>query len=57
MCSTILYSGLIRAVGVTPANAPEASVTPAISADLAKQAVFLKELPIDRAYLSSQRVA
>jgi Transposase DDE domain/Transposase domain (DUF772) len=51
-----LDSGLIRAVGVTPANAPEASVTPAISADLAKQAVFLKELHIDRAYLSSHLV-
>ena len=51
-----LDTGLIRAVGVTPANAPEASVTPAISADLAKQAVSLKELHIDRAYLSSQLV-
>ena len=51
-----LDSGLIRAVGVTPANAPEASVTPAISADLARQAVFLKELHIDRAYLSSHLV-
>ena len=48
-----LDTGLIRAVGLTSANAPEASVTPAISADLAKQTVFLKELHIDRAYLSS----
>jgi hypothetical protein len=51
-----LDTGLIRAVGITPANAPEASVTPAISADLAKQAVSLKELHIDRAYLSSHLV-
>jgi len=51
-----LDSGLIPAVGVTPANAPEASVTPAISADLATQAVFLKELHLDRAYLSSHLV-
>ena len=29
-----LDSGLIQAVGVTPANVPEASVTEAISADL-----------------------
>ena len=48
-----LDSGLIRAVGLTSANAPEASVTEAIRADLARQAVFLKELHIDRAYLSS----
>ena len=31
-----LDTGLIRAVGVTPANAPEASVTEAISADLGR---------------------
>ncbi len=29
-----LDSGLVRAVGVTPANAPEASVSEAIAADL-----------------------
>jgi hypothetical protein len=51
-----LDTGLIRAVGVTPANVPEASVTEAISADLATQAVSLKELHIDRAYLSSHLV-
>ena len=34
-----LDSGLIRAVGLTPANAPEASVTPAISQDLERQEV------------------
>jgi Transposase DDE domain len=52
-----LDSGFIRAVGITPANEPEASVTQAISVDLDRQEVYLKELHIDRAYLSSQRVA
>jgi Transposase domain (DUF772)/Transposase DDE domain len=51
-----LDSGLIRAVGITAANAPEASVTPAISEDLDRQAIHLKELYIDRAYLSSHLV-
>jgi Transposase DDE domain/Transposase domain (DUF772) len=51
-----LDTGLIRAVGLTPANAPEASVTEAISADLDRQQVALKELHIDRAYLSSHLV-
>ncbi len=51
-----LDSGLIRAVGLTAANAPEASVTQAISVDLARQAACLKELHIDRAYLSSHWV-
>jgi DDE family transposase/transposase-like protein DUF772 len=51
-----LDSGLIRAVGVTAANAPEASVTAAIVADLAAQRVTLGELHIDRAYLSSPLV-
>jgi transposase len=51
-----LDTGLVRAVGVTSANAPEASVTEGIEADLAAQAVQLSELHIDRAYLSSQLV-
>ena len=51
-----LDTGLIRAVGITPANVPEASVTEAISEDLKQQEVELKELHIDRAYLSSQLV-
>jgi transposase len=51
-----LDTGLIRAVGVTPANVPEASVTEAISEDLERQGVCLKELHIDRAYLSSHLV-
>jgi hypothetical protein len=41
---------------ITPANAPEASVTEAISADLDWQETPLKELHIDRAYLSSHLV-
>jgi len=51
-----LDSALVRAVGLTPAHAPEASVTDAILADLAEQRVVLGELPIDRAYLSSTLV-
>ncbi|GHO57805.1 IS1182 family transposase [Ktedonobacter robiniae] len=51
-----LDTGLIRAVGITPANIPEASVTEAISEDLERQEVCLKELHIDRAYLSSHLV-
>jgi hypothetical protein len=39
-----LDTGLIRAVGVTPANIPEASVTKTISEDLDQQAVKLKLL-------------
>ncbi len=51
-----LDTGLVRAVGITPANAAEASVTEALSADLACQQVRLSELHIDRAYLSSTLV-
>jgi hypothetical protein len=51
-----LDSGLVRAVGITAANAAEASVTDAISADLRRQRARLKELHIDRAYLSSKLV-
>jgi hypothetical protein len=51
-----LDSALIRAVGLTPANAPEAGVTDAIMADLAEQKAILRELHIDRAYLSSTLV-
>jgi hypothetical protein len=47
-----LDSRLIVAVGVTPANAPEASVTDAIAADVAAQQCTLRELPLDRAYLA-----
>lgn len=51
-----LDTGLVRAVGVTPANVPEATVTEAIMADLGMQGTALKELHIDRAYLSSALV-
>ena len=54
-----LDSGLVCAVGLTPANAPEASVTAALDVDLAAQhlaVVDLAELHIDRAYLSSRWV-
>ena len=51
-----LDTGLIPAVGITPANAPEASVTSDIAADLQAAGLTLAELHIDRAYLSSQLV-
>lgn len=48
--------GVVGAVGLTPANVPEAWVSDAISADLKAQNVTLVELQIDRAYLSSKLV-
>jgi transposase len=51
-----LDSGLIRVVGLTAANAPEASVTPGLAADLAYQPGCLSEVHIDRAYLASHLV-
>jgi transposase len=51
-----LDTGLITAAGITPANAPEASVTGAITADLDHAGLRLAELHIDRAYLSSAMV-
>ncbi len=51
-----LETGLVHAVGLTPANAPEASVTEALEADLSAQEAHLEELPIDRAYLSRRLV-
>jgi DDE family transposase len=51
-----LDPGLVRAVGVTPANAPEASITDAIVADLQSHGAQLLELHIDRGYLSSRLV-
>jgi hypothetical protein len=47
---------VVRAVGITPANVPEAAVTVDLSTDLKTQNVKLEELHIDRAYLSSQMV-
>ncbi|MGH2461894.1 MAG: IS1182 family transposase [Chloroflexota bacterium] len=51
-----LDQGVIRAVALTPANAPEATATDDITADLARQAGTLAELHLDRAYLSSSLV-
>ena len=51
-----LESGLIPVVGVTAANAPEASVTDAMMEDLAAQALTVREWHIDRAYLASKVV-
>ena len=47
---------VVRAVGLTPANTPEATVTDDLEADLAAQHATLGELHIDRAYLSSRLV-
>src|SRR5260221_478028 len=44
-----LDTGLIRAVGMTPADVAEDTVTEAIAADLHAQQVMLEELHIDRA--------
>ncbi len=51
-----LDTGLVTAVGITPANAPEASVTGDITADLDAAGWHLSELHIDRAYLASALV-
>lgn len=48
--------GMVRAVGITPANLPEAEVTEPIAIDLQFQKVKLKELQIDRGYLTSHLV-
>jgi hypothetical protein len=48
--------GMVRAVGVTRANQPEAEVTQPIETDLKPQKIKLKELQIDRAYLTSHLV-
>jgi IS5 family transposase len=53
---TDLDTELVPAVGVTPANLPEAQVADQITADLDAQRVTLGELRIDRAYLSSSLV-
>ncbi len=53
---TDLDTGLIPAVGITPANVPEATVTDDITADLDAAGLALAELHIDRAYLSSDLV-
>jgi Transposase DDE domain/Transposase domain (DUF772) len=53
---TDLDTGLVPAVGITPANAPEATVTDSITADLDAAGRALSELHIDRACLSSSLV-
>jgi len=53
---TDLDSGLVPAVGITPADVPEAAVTGDIAADVAAQDTTLVELHIDRAYLASTMV-
>jgi hypothetical protein len=47
---------MVRAVGVTPANAAASSVTNALAHDLESQNVVLAELHIARAYLTSHWV-
>lgn len=54
---TDLDTDLIVAVGVTAANAPEASVGPAIQTDLGSAGVVVRDWYMDRAYLSSVLVA
>jgi IS5 family transposase len=51
-----LDTGLVPAVGVTPANLPEAEVADQITTDLDAQALQLGELHLDRAYLASSLV-
>ena len=51
-----LDTGLVPAVGITPANVPEAAVTGDIAADLDAAGFTLSELHIDRAYLASALV-
>lgn len=53
---TDLATDLVVAVGVTPANAPEASVSASIQVDLASLAAWVSSWYIDRAYLSSALV-
>jgi DDE family transposase/transposase-like protein DUF772 len=47
---------VVRAVGITAANQPEATVSDAIAADLTAQAATPAEWHLDRAYLSSSLV-
>jgi hypothetical protein len=53
---TDLDTELVCAVGVTPANLPEAEVADQITTDLDAQALQLGELHLDRAYLASSLV-
>jgi hypothetical protein len=51
-----LNTGLVVAVGITPASAPQASVTGDIAVGLDAAGLTLSELHIDRAYLASDLV-
>lgn len=51
-----LDSELLLTVGITPANAPEASVTESMGQDMVHLGLSWHELHIDRAYLSSSWV-
>ena len=51
-----LDTGLVRSVGLTPANLPEAEAAEQVQADLNAQGVRLGELHVDRAYLASALV-
>jgi hypothetical protein len=51
-----LDTDLVVAVGLTPANVPEAQVSASIQADLAQLAAQVRAWYIDRAYLSSSLV-
>jgi hypothetical protein len=55
--SPLWVAGRVEDTYNTPANIPEASVTDALSLDLAAQAAELSELHIDRASLSSRWVS
>lgn len=46
----------MRAVGITAANVPEASVTDEVMADLGRQDVRLREIHLDQGYLASALV-
>jgi IS5 family transposase len=51
-----LDSGLIPAVGITPANVPEAAVTSDITTDLEAADQTLAELHIDRSLLNQSAI-
>ena len=48
--------GLILACALTPANRPEEEAVPALQIELARQAVTVVQLVIDRGYINSTLV-
>jgi Transposase DDE domain/Transposase domain (DUF772) len=48
--------GLILACAITPANRPEEDAVPALTSDLARQALTIDQLVIDRGYINSTLV-